>query len=168
MLTRIAKHDFGGEIRQIVVSLIDDAVHADTILILFFAAGCGAFERDIVERVDVISEPDDRPTVGDDEIRHGALHAIGPQKRIGVRKVVEHQESPRLDLRGGSVGVAQHAFVRMVRVDINPIEMRVGKACEHTMRGARMHTHAGVLRNRGIELREVEVDDMKLGRRAGV
>ena len=38
MLTRIAKHDFGGEIRQMFVSLIDDAVHADTILILFFAA----------------------------------------------------------------------------------------------------------------------------------
>src|SRR3954467_9649384 len=49
----------------------------------------------------------------------------------------------------------------MVAVDIDPVEMIVGKLRKHLMRRTVMRANARIVRDRRIEQREVEIDQMQ-------
>lgn len=51
-------------------------------------------------------------------------------------------------------------------MDIDPIEIAIGKAREHDLGDTPMHAHAIIAGNIGRKFREIEIDDVKLRRRA--
>ena len=60
---------------------------------------------------------------GDREFDDRAVYAIGAEIWVGVREIVEHQIAAGLHFVGCDAGVAAGAFVGVIAVDVDPVEM---------------------------------------------
>ena len=125
-------------------------------------------QRDVVERVRLVGEPHEFPAARDGEFHDRAVHPIGAEIRVGVGEIVEHQIAARLHLRRRHARIAARAVIRVVAVDVDPVEMIVGKLRQHLVRQALMDRHAAVRGDRRIEQRHIDIDQMQFGRIAGV
>ena len=68
-----------------------------------------------------------RPSLLAYEIHHGPVHAVAPDLLIDMCKIVEHEKAAWPELRRAGARISQGRLVGMIGVDIDPVEMLVGK-----------------------------------------
>ena len=82
-------------------------------------------------------------------------------------EIVEHEIAAGLHLAGGEARVTTCAFIGVVAVNVDPVEMVVRKPRQNLLRPPLMDRDAAVLRHGGIEQRHIDIDQMQFGRVAG-
>jgi hypothetical protein len=119
-------------------------------------------QGDVVECVWREGEQAERPALLNGEVDHRAMDAVAPEKRVNVGKVIEDQKAARLDLRGRSASIPHGSFIGMVRVDVDPIEIPIGKCCELLVRPSAVREDACVPQPGIGQARKIDIDEMQL------
>src|SRR5215470_13124932 len=90
------------------------------------------------------------------------MHPIAAIGRIQVSKIVEDQEPTTADFRSAQLSVPERSLVRMVGVDVDPVKVSIVKFHQNVLRKAKMADNASIGRYLRVELREIDIDEMKL------
>ena len=69
-----------------------------------------------------------------------------------------------MDFRSGQFGVRKRSLVRVVGVHVDPVKVSIFKLRQNVFRKSKMANNASIGRYLRVELREINVDEMKLGR----
>jgi hypothetical protein len=100
------------------------------------------------------------------KLNDGPVHTVPTQEWVDVGKVVEDQKAARPNLGNGHFGIPQDSWIRMIGVDVNPIDTVIRQIGETLVRAPRMSCDTAVVRHGLAQFGEIEVDEVQFYRLA--